>query len=471
MKFNCTLAICLISLFSFFTRQVKAQICDSTANIVLFSNYDGGILNINVDVNIPNLKIGITTYEAVEVNIAGPYAGNVTQVVYAGYNSNNNHCTTVIPTTTINGVPSNLVTIIFAPPATLSDPNGNSSIICAYSCGPGTQGGCNTSLQVMHYFTTTMGGSIFSYFTQYGCWSNAGYSISAGGNCCPPQPVNAYFTPSASVICAGDCITFSNQTTGVATAWNWTFPGASVPASTQQQPGTICYNTPGVYPVTLTASNATLSDVHTDTIYVGQAYADSVNATICLGDVYTFPDGTTSQANTTHVSYLTGAYGCDSIITTQLSVVSIDTSITNLGVLTVNVQIPAVQWVNCNGYVPIPGQTGYSFYPLSTGYYAAILTIGGCTDTSGCHYVQTLGLNDPNEAAFVLSPNPVTDLLSVKCLNGQCGENVRVYDLSGREMKLMIRTTDDGYLIDCSPISPGMYLLESDGFRSAFIRH
>ena len=61
-------------------------ICDPTGNVMLYSNYDGGTLNINVDVDIPNLKIGITTYEIVDVNIFGAFVGNVTEVIFAGFN-------------------------------------------------------------------------------------------------------------------------------------------------------------------------------------------------------------------------------------------------------------------------------------------------------------------------------------------------------------------------------------------------
>ena len=41
----------------------QGSFCDSTGNVVIYSNYDGGILNINVDTNIANLKIGIVGYE------------------------------------------------------------------------------------------------------------------------------------------------------------------------------------------------------------------------------------------------------------------------------------------------------------------------------------------------------------------------------------------------------------------------
>ncbi len=83
-----------------------SPICNQNGNVVIYSNYDGGTLNINCDQNIPNLKIGICTYEPVIVNINGPFVGNITEVLYAGFNSNqnNNHCGLGNFTTSIAGV-------------------------------------------------------------------------------------------------------------------------------------------------------------------------------------------------------------------------------------------------------------------------------------------------------------------------------------------------------------------------------
>lgn len=181
----------LYTLFSFAfifagTSLFSQAFCDSTSgNVIIYSNYDGGTLNINVDQNIPNLKIGIVSYEFARINIMGPFAGNVTAVRWAGYNGTNNHCNLSTPyTTAITGVPNNVDTIILYPAATFSNPNGYSSIICNYSCSSTTsQGGCNTPDQIAHYFLTAFGGSLYYHHTQYGCWSG-GYSISAGGNCC-----------------------------------------------------------------------------------------------------------------------------------------------------------------------------------------------------------------------------------------------------------------------------------------------
>lgn len=156
--------------------------CDPNGNVIIYSNYDGGVLNINVDQNIPNLKIGICTYEGTTVNISGTFAGNVTAVAYAGYNASNAHCSGII-NTSINGVPIGITSIAIYPPATLSDPNGNPNIDCAYQCGTGNQGGCNTAGQVAHYFLTQFGGTLRFHQTQYGCWTGTRL-VSAGGNCC-----------------------------------------------------------------------------------------------------------------------------------------------------------------------------------------------------------------------------------------------------------------------------------------------
>lgn len=171
----------------FFTCAIRAQnFCDPQGNVVIYSNYDGGTLNINVDQNIPNLKIGIVSYEPVHITISGTYAANVTEVRFAGYMpSGNNHCGLGnSAVTTISGVPNPVDTIIYLPAATYSNPNGYSMIICNTTCNTTqNQGGCNTADQIAHYFLTNFGGSLYFHFTQYGCWSNT-MNISAGGNCC-----------------------------------------------------------------------------------------------------------------------------------------------------------------------------------------------------------------------------------------------------------------------------------------------
>ncbi len=175
-------------MMSLFAISLSAQtICNSLGNLMIYTNYDGGSLNINVDANIPNLKIGIVSYEAVSVVLSGPYVSNVVAVAYAGFQgANNTHCGTTLAATTIVGAPVGVTpTIVSYPPSPLSNSYGNASIICGYSCSTTTyQGGCNTVDQIEAYFTAFFPGSaLYAHMVQYGCWTVT-QNISTGGNCC-----------------------------------------------------------------------------------------------------------------------------------------------------------------------------------------------------------------------------------------------------------------------------------------------
>src|ERR1043165_6550743 len=163
-----------------------AQICNPTGNLIIFSNYDGGTLNINLNAPMSNIKIGVCTYEGVNINISGIGASAVTAVAYAGFNGTGTSCGPMI-NTNITGTPGSSVnTITLYPPATLSNTFGNPNIICAYSCDNGSyQGGCNTVDQVEAYFLNYFPGStLFSHRVQYGCWTGT-QNVASGGNCCP----------------------------------------------------------------------------------------------------------------------------------------------------------------------------------------------------------------------------------------------------------------------------------------------
>lgn len=180
--------------FALLAKNGFTQVCNNAGNLIIFSNYDGSRataaarLNIVIDQNIPNIKIGICSYERVTVNISGAFAGNVTAVRYAGFNAMGNcNCGAsagCANTSVITGVPAGIITYSVYPAATVSDPNGNPNIDCAYQCTSGNQGGCNTASQVVAYFSSVLGGTFRSHTVQYGCWNGASFNFSTAGNCC-----------------------------------------------------------------------------------------------------------------------------------------------------------------------------------------------------------------------------------------------------------------------------------------------
>jgi PKD repeat protein len=78
----------------------------------------------------------------------------------------------------------------------------------------------------------------------------------------------ADFAASRTNICTGDCISFTDLSTGSPTSWSWTFTGGTPSSSTLQNPASVCYNTPGTYAVTLVATNINGSNTMTKTAYI-----------------------------------------------------------------------------------------------------------------------------------------------------------------------------------------------------------
>jgi PKD repeat protein/photosystem II stability/assembly factor-like uncharacterized protein len=80
----------------------------------------------------------------------------------------------------------------------------------------------------------------------------------------------ADFTAGSTQLCPGQSVTFTDQSTFNLNAWSWIMPGATPAFSNAQNP-TVTYSAPGIYPVTLIATNTQGSDTKTQTnyIYVG----------------------------------------------------------------------------------------------------------------------------------------------------------------------------------------------------------
>lgn len=76
--------------------------------------------------------------------------------------------------------------------------------------------------------------------------------------------------------------------------------------------------TPGTYEVTISAPGA-CDSIFIYTIATGEAFSVAVSESICSGDTYVLPDGTIVSDAGVYNTVLTAASGCDSIITTTLT--------------------------------------------------------------------------------------------------------------------------------------------------------
>ncbi|OFZ12226.1 MAG: hypothetical protein A3D92_16535, partial [Bacteroidetes bacterium RIFCSPHIGHO2_02_FULL_44_7] len=109
-------------------------------------------------------------------------------------------------------------------------------------------------------------------------------------------PPVADFT-AAQTVCAGNTVAFTDASTFNPTSWSWSFPGGTPTTSTTQNP-IITYNTPGVYNVTLTATNASGSDSEVKTGYITVLNGSGSALPISEGFVgATFPPASWSIVN------------------------------------------------------------------------------------------------------------------------------------------------------------------------------
>jgi len=94
-----------------------------------------------------------------------------------------------------------------------------------------------------------------------------GFSVGSTAPACPTEPPVADFTASATTICVGQSVTFTDTSTNSPSAWTWTFAGVTPNTSTVQNP-VVVYNSPGTYTVTLLAANFNGNDTETKTAYI-----------------------------------------------------------------------------------------------------------------------------------------------------------------------------------------------------------
>ncbi|UPT65372.1 MAG: PKD domain-containing protein [Sphingobacteriales bacterium JAD_PAG50586_3] len=408
----------------------KAQtLCNSNGNLMLYTNYDGGIININVDVNIPNLKIGICTYEPVQVTISGAFAGNVTQVLYAGFNStqNNNNCNQGNFITSITGVPNNIATIQTYPPANYPSANGWPFIICAYACDTiGNQGGCNTVDQVVAYFTQQTGGTLYAHNIQYNCWLNSTYNVSAGGTCCIlPQsndaPVAA-FAADTTGGCAGSCLAFTNNSSGGPfTSVQWTFTGASPSSSTDENPTNICYPNSGTFPVELTVTNGNGTNTSTQSSFITIANPIPVaNFTFTQIDNYTTNFTNTSTGGTTYLWQFPG------------NVTSTDAN-------------------------PV-----FNF-PSDGNYPVTLIAYGPCGSDTLSIIVEVIkmptSIGEIELKGFSIYPNPGNQLLNISLPEATANITVELIDPLGKVVATYNNLQGPNLQLNCNTLAAGAYLV------------
>jgi len=194
--------------------------------------------------------------------------------------------------------------------------------------------------------------------------------------------------------------------------------------------GAYVWDSTGVYS-DLISNNLGCDSLITVNLLVQNSSAHTDIVSAC--NSYQWLDGNTyAFDNNTAMHILTNSVGCDSVLTLNLDINNIDTSVIQNGIdLTANAFGPGFnyQWIDCNdNYSIISGETSQSYSTSQSGNYALIISDGFCTDTSNCYFVDFSRIEKMNATPEInLYPNPTSGEIFV-----DIGQNVG-------DVKLLVR--------------------------------
>ncbi len=201
------------------------------------------------------------------------------------------------------------------------------------------------------------------------------------------------------------------------------------------------------------------------TIVLDLTIGASVSGTdvISTCEPYTWIDGITYSSDTDTATYtLSSSIGCDSIITLDLTINTIDTSIVQMdSTLTSNAAGASYQWLNCdNGYSIMVGETNQSILITENGYYAVEISNNGCIDTSDCILVLPVNVieNESMNNDILIYPNPTYGQVTVNTGN-LYNSTIQVYDTQGKLIQTLKLFNENVTHLDLD-IGPNIYFVK-----------
>jgi hypothetical protein len=189
-------------------------------------------------------------------------------------------------------------------------------------------------------------------------------------------------------------------------------------------------------------------------ITINITVSDIINSTeevsICSGENYTYPDGTTESnitSNTTHESLINVANGCDSLITTNITVNTVNVNVTvNGNMLTAdNTTADSYQWLNCGTDLPVNGETNYTFTAIETGDYAVAIMEENCVDTSSCNSITVTAIEEVENLVYSIWPNPTSGQINIRLIENNTPIEIYIFNVLGKivlQKEVAINETD-----------------------------
>ncbi len=209
--------------------------------------------------------------------------------------------------------------------------------------------------------------------------------------------------------------------------------------------------------------------------------ANATSTTICQGEQvtlsgsgtatnYIWDNGVTDgvafapTATTTYTVTGTNANGCTNTDQITITVIQVNTSVTNNDpTLIANATNATFQWVDCNNnFAPIAGETSASFTATTNGSYAVMVTQNGCTQTSTCYTISSLGIKDISDKNKIrVYPNPATDKFTIDLSKSYTNVSVQITNAIGQAVYIKEKLKTAAKIpVRINGISSGIYFVQ-----------
>ncbi len=176
---------------------------------------------------------------------------------------------------------------------------------------------------------------------------------------------------------------------------------------------------------------------------------------------YTVPSGDETYITSgIYADTILNQSGCDSIISIDLTILPVDTSVSIQGnTFIANSVNSSYQWVTCDDYTIILGATSQTYTPFENGSYAVIVTNSNCIDTSSCHNIYNLSTDDIQPIQALVYPNPSGGKFFVYFPKPASG-TVELIDMTGRQIDNKRIHNDSQVVFNAMHPSKGAYIIK-----------
>lgn len=241
------------------------------------------------------------------------------------------------------------------------------------------------------------------------------------------EPTASFSVEDNTVGVGGQAI-FTDESSGVPTAWEWTFEGGDPASSTWPNPGPITYNAPGEYDVSLTVTNTAGTNTMTMTNFVDVDYAPiadlQANQTMILvGEGVTFSDLSTLDPT-----------GWSWVFEGGTPPVSND-------------QNPEEIFYNTIGTYDVQ-LVAMNDYGEDTLLIEDFIMVGG------------LGIAEENESTFSIYPNPSNGKVFIESRANEIIKEIQIRNVNGQLLQSQQPDKNLIQTLDLSSLQAGLYFIE-----------